>query len=256
MTGGLQKGELIIIAARPSMGKTALGLNIAENVACGTDAVVALFSLEMSRISLERRFMASRAHVNVRRAMEGIFLGREEKVKLETALMHLIEANIFIDDSSSLTPVQLRAKARRLKTKEKRLDLVLVDYLQLMSAGQKVQSREQEIASISRALKACAKELDCPVVAMAQLNRNPEQRQDKRPLLSDLRESGQIEQDADVVAFIHRESYYNRDEDQSAEEKALSEIIIGKQRNGPTGIVRLYFDSRYTRFENVDFARS
>jgi replicative DNA helicase len=251
MTGGLQKSELTIIAARPSMGKTALGLNIAENVCCGTEAVAAIFSLEMSRTSLERRFMASRAHVDVRRAMEGIYLGRDERIKLETALGHLVEANIFIDDSSSLTPVQLRAKARRLKQRQGRLDLVLIDYLTLMSSGQKAQSREQEIASISRSLKACAKELDCPVVAMAQLNRKPEERTDKRPLLSDLRESGQIEQDADVVAFIHRPSMYDRDEEMTAEQRALAEIILAKQRNGPTGIIRLCFISKLTRFENL-----
>jgi replicative DNA helicase len=251
MTGGLQKSELTIIAARPSLGKTSLGLNIAENVCCGTDAVVAIFSLEMSRISLERRFMASRARVNVRRAMEGIYLGREERTKLETALMHLVEANIFIDDSATLTPIQLRAKARRLKTKQGRLDLILIDYLTLMSAGQKFQNREQEIASISRSLKACAKELECPVVAMAQLNRNPEQRSDKRPVLSDLRESGQIEQDADLILFLHREAFYKRDEDASPEEKALAEIIIGKSRNGPTGVVRLCFMDSITRFENL-----
>ncbi len=251
MTGGLQKSELTIIAARPSMGKTSLGLNIAENVCCGTDAVAAIFSLEMSRPSLECRFIASRARVDVRRAMEGIYLGREERTRLQTALGNLIEARIFIDDSPALTPVQLRAKCRRLKNREKRLDLVLIDYLTLMSMGQKTQNREQEIAGISRSLKACAKELDCPVVAMAQLNRESEKRTNKRPLLSDLRESGQIEQDADVVCFIHRDSVYNQDEEMSAEEKAMAEIIVAKQRNGPTGIVKLLFINKLTRFENL-----
>jgi replicative DNA helicase len=248
MTGGLQKGELTIIAARPSMGKTALGMNIADNVAVGTDLVVAVFSLEMTRSAIERRFMASRARVNIQRVMEGIYLGREERVKLETALGALVESRIFIDDSPTLTPVQLRAKCRRLKSKEKRLDLCLVDYLQLMSAAHKTQSREQEVAAISRSLKACAKELDCPVVAMAQLNRNPEQRQDKRPVLSDLRESGQIEQDADVAVFIHRPEYFDRD---NQDLKGIAELIIGKSRNGPTGIVKLAFQETFTKFENL-----
>ena len=252
MTGGLQKSELTIIAARPSLGKTALALNMADNICCGTEAVVAFFSLEMARVALERRLMASRARVNAQRAMVGIYLGREERAKLSGALSFLVDANLFIDDSSSLTPIQLRAKCRRLKTREKRLDLVIIDYLQLMSAGHKIANRQEEVASISRALKQCAKELECPVVALAQLHRGPEQRTDKRPILADLRESGQIEQDADVVAFIHREAYYNRDEDLSPEEKALAEIIIGKQRNGPTGVIKMFFDSRYTRFENID----
>lgn len=248
MTGGLQKSELTIVAARPGMGKTMLAMNIADNVTTGTDKVVAIFSLEMSRTALERRMMASKAWVNVQRAMEGIYLGREERVKLETALGHLIEANIFIDDSPTLTPVQLRAKARRLKQREGRLDLVLIDYLQLLSSPQRGQSREQEIASISRSLKACAKELEVPVLALAQLNRGPEKRQDTRPILADLRESGQIEQDADVVVFIHRPGYYSRDEESPDN---IAELIIGKQRNGRTGVVRLVFIGSYTRFDNI-----
>ena len=250
MTGGLQKQELTIIAARPAMGKTMLAMNIAENVTIDTQHVVAVFSIEMSRTALERRMMASNAGVNTNRAMEGIFLGQREKVKLETALGRLVETNIFIDDSSTLTPVQLRAKARRLKQRQGRLDLVIVDYLQLMSAGTRTGSREQEIALISRSLKACAKELDVPVLALAQLNRSTEKRQDTRPMLSDLRESGQIEQDADVVAFIHRPGYYARDEETPDN---IAEIIIGKQRNGRTGVVKLVFIGSYTRFEN--FAR-
>ncbi len=250
MTGGLHKSELIIIAARPSMGKTAWAMNIAQNAAFDNQKVIAVFSLEMTRGALEQRMMASRAWVDMRKAQAG-WLGRDEKVKLETALLSLIETNIFIDDSATLTPVQLRAKSRRLKQKEGRLDLIIVDYLQLMSAGARTGSREQEIALISRSLKACAKELEVPVVALAQLNRDPEKRQDKRPMLSDLRESGQLEQDADVVAFIHRPSMYNQDEETTEAEKALAEIILAKQRSGPTGIVNLVFISKHTRFDNL-----
>jgi replicative DNA helicase len=248
MTGGLQKSELTIWAARPSMGKTAIAMNLIENVCCGTNRVVAFFSLEMSREAIERRFMAARARVNVKRAMEGFFLSSDEKWKLEQALGDLVESGIFIDDSSSLTPVQMRAKARRLKQREKRLDLVVCDYLQLLSAGTKTGNRQEEIALISRSLKAMAKELETSVVALAQLNRSPDQRQDKRPVLSDLRESGQIEQDGDVIAFIHRGSYYDRDNEDL---KGLAELLIGKSRNGPTGVVKLAFDETITRFDNL-----
>ena len=248
LTGGLQKQELTIIAARPSQGKTALALNIAQNICVGSDKVGALFSLEMSRPSLERRSMASMARVDVKRAMDGWFLSNDEKRKLESALNDLIEADIFIDDSATLTPVQMRAKARRLKQRKGRLDFVMVDYLQLMAAGIKTGNRQEEIAHVSRSLKACAKELDCPVIALAQLNRSPVQRQDKRPVLSDLRESGQIEQDADVVTFIHRPEYYDRD---NQDLKGLAELIIAKQRNGPTDVVKLAFEGSLTRFDNL-----
>jgi replicative DNA helicase len=227
---------------------TAIAMNLIENVCCGTNRVVAFFSLEMSREAIERRFMAARARVNVKRAMEGFFLSGDEKWKLEQALGDLVESGIFIDDSSSLTPVQMRAKARRLKQREKRLDLVACDYLQLLSAGTKTGNRQEEIALISRSLKAMAKELECPVVALAQLNRSPDQRQDKRPVLSDLRESGQIEQDGDVIGFLHRGSYYDRDNEDL---KGLAEFIIGKSRNGPTGVVKLAFDETITRFDNL-----
>ena len=247
MTGGLQKSELIIIAARPSMGKTALAMNIAQNVAIDNEKVIAVFSLEMSRQALERRMMASKAWVDIRKAMAG-WLGRDEKIKLETALIELVEANIFIDDSATLTPVQLRAKCRRLKQRQKRLDLVIVDYLQLMIAGSRTNSREQEIALVSRSLKACAKELDVPVVALAQLNRNPESRNDKRPMLSDLRESGQIEQDADTVCMIHRPAFYDPENPDLA---GLAELLVCKQRNGPTGIIKLAFINKLTRFDNL-----
>ncbi len=258
MTSGLQKGELIIIAARPSMGKTALAINIAQNAAVNHQAKVAVFSLEMSKESLLRRMLASQAGVDQRRLQTG-FLGREDHGKLQHALGQLVDARIFIDDSAGITLAEMRAKARRLRQNARGLDLVVVDYLQLMSAtpssagGKRYENRTQEVSAISRGLKALAKELEVPVLALSQLSRASERRgDDKRPILSDLRESGSIEQDADVVAFIHRDSYYSRDEEMTEAEKAKSEIILAKQRNGPTGIVQMYFNSRYTRFESLD----
>jgi replicative DNA helicase len=258
MTSGLQKGELIIIAARPSIGKTALAINIAQNAAIRGQATVAVFSLEMSKDSLLRRMLASEAWVDQRKLQTG-FLGREDHDKLQNALNQLVEARLFIDDSAGISLAEMRAKARRLKQNAGRLDLIVVDYLQLMSAtvpssGRKnYENRTQEVSAISRGLKALSKELDVPVVALSQLSRASERRsEDKRPLLSDLRESGSIEQDADVVAFIHREACYNRDEEMSEKEKAKSEIIVAKQRNGPTGTVHLNFISRFTRFNNPD----
>jgi replicative DNA helicase len=257
MTSGLQKGELIIIAARPSMGKTALAINIAQNSAVRHGAIVAIFSLEMNKESLLRRMLASQASVDQRRLQTG-FLGRDEQQKLQEALGLLVESHIFIDDSAGASIAEMRAKARRLKQTAGALDLIMIDYLQLMSAslpggGRKgYENRVQEVSAISRGLKAMAKELQVPVVALSQLSRNSERRDDKRPMLSDLRESGSIEQDADVVAFIHREAYYNRDEEMSKDEKAKSEVIIAKQRNGPTGTVHMHFNSEFTRFEGVD----
>jgi replicative DNA helicase len=257
-TSGLQKGELIIIAARPSMGKTALAINIAQNAAVKHGATVAVFSLEMSKESLLRRMLASQARVDQQKLQKG-FLGKEEHGKLQRGLEQLIEARLFIDDSAGISLAEMRAKARRLKQTSGALDLVVVDYLQLMSAtlpsagGKRggYENRTQEVSAISRGLKALAKELNVPVVALSQLSRASERRgEDKRPMLSDLRESGSIEQDADVVAFIHRESYYNRDEEQSEADKAKSEIIIAKQRNGPTGTVVLNFIASCTCFEN------
>jgi len=259
MTSGLQKGELIIIAARPSMGKTALAINIAQNAALLHGAKVAVFSLEMSKASLLRRMLASQASVDQQKLQKG-FLGREDHDKLQNALGQLVESHIFIDDSAGISLAEMRAKARRLKQNAGGLDLVVVDYLQLMTAslpsgGKKgYENRTQEVSAISRGLKAMAKELDEPLVALSQLSRASERRgDDKRPMLSDLRESGSIEQDADVVAFIHREAYYNHNKEElSAEELAKSEIILSKQRNGPTGTVFMYFNSRYTRFDNQD----
>jgi replicative DNA helicase len=252
MTSGLQKGELIIIAARPSMGKTALAINIAENAAIQFQATVAVFSLEMSKESLLRRMLASRAGVNQRNLQTG-FIPREDQAKLQDALGLLVESRIYIDDSAGSTIAEMRAKARRLKQNAGGLDLIVIDYLQLMSASvpgvkKGYENRVQEVSAISRGLKAMAKELGVPVVALSQLSRSNEKRDDKRPMLSDLRESGSIEQDADVVVFIHREAYYKRGEDMSEADKAKSEIIIAKQRNGPTGTVQMSFDSRLTCF--------
>src|ERR1700750_918920 len=258
MTSGLQDSELIIIAARPSMGKTAWAINIAQNSAVRDGKVVAVFSLEMSKESLLRRMLASEAMVNSRKIQTG-FLPKEDKGKLMAALERLIESKMFIDDTPGITLAEMRAKARRLRQQEGRLDLIVIDYLQLMTAssgpGKKgFENRNQEVAAVSRGLKALAKEMKVPVIALSQLSRASEQRGgDKKPMLSDLRESGSIEQDADVVCFIHRDSYYNKDEngDEDPESKGKAEIIIAKQRNGPTGSVHLAYLSDYTRFENL-----
>ena len=256
LMSGLQKGELIIVAARPSMGKTAFAINMAQNAAVGHGAIVAVFSLEMSKESLLRRMLASQAWVDQRKLQTG-FIPREDQEKLQRALEQLIESRLYIDDTAGISLSEMRAKARRLKQNNGGLDLIVVDYLQLMSAtlpsagGKRYENRTQEVSAISRGLKALAKELNVPVVALSQLSRASERRgDDKRPLLSDLRESGSIEQDADVVAFIHREAYYKRDEEMSDSDRAKSEIILAKQRNGPTGTVYLNFISRFTRFDN------
>ena len=257
MTSGLQKGELFILAARPSMGKTALALNIAQNAAVMNKSVVAVFSLEMGKESLLRRLLASQAWVDQRHLQTG-FLGREEQDKLRRALEELVESRLLIDDTAGISLAEMRAKARRLRQNAGQLDLIMVDYLQLMSSTQgssnrNYENRTQEVSAISRGLNALAKEMDVPVMALSQLSRASERRgEDKRPLLSDLRESGSIEQDADVVAFIHREAYYNRDQEKTDAELKDSEIILAKQRNGPTGTVHLNFLSQFTRFENVD----
>jgi replicative DNA helicase len=255
MTSGLQNSELIIIAARPSMGKTAWAINIAQNCAVKDGKVVAVFSLEMSKESLLRRMLASEAMVGSRKLQTG-FIPREDKGKLIAALDRLMNSKMFIDDTPGITLAEMRAKARRLRQQENgRLDLIVIDYLQLMtgssgSSKKQFENRTQEVSAISRGLKALAKELAVPVVALSQLSRGSEQRTgDKKPLLSDLRESGSIEQDADVVAFIHREEYYDRDNEDI---KGQAEIIIAKQRNGPTGSVKLAYLSDYTRFENLD----
>jgi replicative DNA helicase len=255
MTSGLQNSELIIIAARPSMGKTAWAINIAQNCAVKDGKVVAVFSLEMSKESLLRRMLASEAMVGSRKLQTG-FIPREDKGKLIAALDRLMNSKMFIDDTPGITLAEMRAKARRLRQQENgHLDLIVIDYLQLMtgssgSSKKQFENRTQEVSAISRGLKALAKELAVPVVALSQLSRGSEQRTgDKKPLLSDLRESGSIEQDADVVAFIHREEYYDRENEDI---KGQAEIIIAKQRNGPTGSVKLAYLSDYTRFENLD----
>jgi replicative DNA helicase len=253
MTSGLQPSELIIIAARPSMGKTAWAINIAQNCAVRDNKVVAIFSLEMSKESLLRRMLASEANVNSRLIQTG-FIPRSDRDKLINALERLMSSKMFVDDTPGIALAEMRAKCRRLMQQEGRLDLIVIDYLQLMtgSAGssqKKFENRTQEVSSVSRGLKALAKELRVPVVALSQLSRGSEQRTgDKKPLLSDLRESGSIEQDADVVAFIHREEYYNREDEDL---KGKAEIIIAKQRNGPTGVVHMAYLADYTRFENL-----
>lgn len=258
MTSGLQPSELIIIAARPSMGKTAWAINIAQNSAVRDGKVVAVFSLEMSKESLLRRMLASESMVNSRKIQTG-FLPREDKGKLLAGLERLMESKLYVDDTPGITLAEMRAKARRLRQQEGALDLIVIDYLQLMTGssgpGKKgFENRNQEVAAVSRGLKALAKEMNIPVIALSQLSRASEQRGgDKKPLLSDLRESGSIEQDADVVCFIHRESYYNKTEDgeEDPETKGKAEIIIAKQRNGPTGSVQLAYLNDYTRFENL-----
>jgi replicative DNA helicase len=253
MTSGLQDSELIIIAARPSMGKTAWAINIAQNAAVQDGKVVAVFSLEMSKESLLRRMLASEALVGSRKLQTGSML-RDDRGKLMKALERLMDSKLFIDDTPGITLPEMRAKARRLKQQQGQLDLIVIDYLQLMtgtsaSGKRGFENRTQEVSSISRGLKALAKEMRIPVLALSQLSRGSEQRAgDKKPLLSDLRESGSIEQDADVVAFIHREEYYDRDNE---DVKGQAEIIVAKQRNGPTGSIKLAFRADYTRFENL-----
>jgi replicative DNA helicase len=252
MTSGLQESELIIIAARPSMGKTAWAINIAENAAVRGGKVVAVFSLEMSKASLLRRMLASQALVNSKAIQTGMLM-RDDRAKLIQGLEKLMESKIFIDDTPGITLAEMRAKARRLKQQQGQLDLIVIDYLQLMTGSNSnargFENRTQEVSAISRGLKALAKEMRVPVVALSQLSRASEQRGgDKKPLLSDLRESGSIEQDADVVCFIHREEYYDRENEDL---KGKAEIIIAKQRNGPTGVVNLAYLADFTRFENL-----
>ncbi len=244
MTSGLQPSDLIIIAGRPSMGKTSLAMNIAENAAVGHKIPVAVFSMEMPGSQLAMRMMASLGRINAHRVRTGR-LTDDDWPRLTSAVSLLNEAPIFIDDTPALTPMELRARARRIK-REHGLGLLIVDYLQLMQSAETIENRATEISHITRALKALAKELNVPLIAMSQLNRSLENRTDKRPVMSDLRESGAIEQDADVILFIYRDEVYNED----SPEKGVAEIIIGKQRNGPTGKVRLTFLGEYTRFEN------
>lgn len=244
-TSGMQKADLVLLAARPSMGKTALMVNIATNAALKANATVAMFSLEMSRNQLSQRILSSLSHVDLMKIISGD-LTTEEWSKVIETMTYMNEMAIYIDDTAGITPLEVKAKCRRLKA-EKGLDLVVIDYLQLMEVGGRAESRQQEISAISRQLKGIAKELDVPVIALSQLSRAPEMRADHRPILSDLRESGAIEQDADIVMFLYRDEYYNPD----TEKQGLGELIIAKHRNGPTGTVELLFKGEYTKFVNL-----
>lgn len=244
MTSGLQRQDLVIIAARPSMGKTALALNMAQYAAKNGNTV-GVFSLEMSAEQLVSRLLCSEARVDAHRLRTG-YLNREEWARLADALRRLTETQIYIDDTAGVGVLEMRAKTRRLKA-EHGLDLLIIDYLQLMAGRGRIESRQQEVSQISRDLKGLAKEIDVPVIALSQLSRAPETRSDHRPQLSDLRESGSIEQDADVVCFIYRDEVYN----QTDENHGTAELIIGKQRNGPTGTVQMAFLKEFTRFENM-----
>lgn len=243
---GLQKSDLILLAARPSMGKTALGLNIALNSALKGDAKVGVFSLEMSKEQLVQRMLSSISHVDLQKIISGK-LGEDDWLKIVKAMGPLSEANMYIDDTPGISLMEVKAKCRKLKI-EKGLDLVVIDYLQLMQSDSYSESRQQEISAISRGLKGLAKEMDCPVIALSQLSRAPELRSDHRPILSDLRESGAIEQDADVVLFLYRDEYYNQDTDK----KNIGEVIIAKHRNGPTGMVELLWMGQFTKFVNLE----
>lgn len=245
-TAGLQPSDLILIAARPSMGKTAFVLNIAEYVAVKSHVTTAIFSLEMSKDQLVKRIISMNSKVDSQAIRSGE-LQDDDWVKLVESARSVGNSNLIIDDTPGISIGELRSKCRKFKL-EHNLGLVIIDYLQLMSGGKKAESRQQEISEISRSLKALAREISAPVIALSQLSRAVEQRPDKRPMLSDLRESGAIEQDADVVMFIYRDDYYNHD----SEDAGVSEIIIGKQRNGPTGTVKLAWLSQYTKFANLE----
>lgn len=244
LTSGLQKSDLIVVAARPSMGKTALALNIAEHVGVALKKVVAVFSLEMSKEQVIQRMVCTRAGVDATKMRFGQ-LGQDDWTKLGVAFGDLGDAQIYVDDTAILTVMEMKAKSRRLKAELGKLDLIIIDYLQLME-GHRSDNRVQEISDISRGLKALAREIDVPVIAISQLSRAVEARQNKKPMLSDLRESGSIEQDADIVTFIYRDEYYNPD----TTSKGEAEIIIAKQRNGPTGRITLLFQPNITKFRN------
>jgi replicative DNA helicase len=246
LTSGFQAGNLIIVAARPSMGKSALGLCMAANIAIRHQLPVALFTLEMSKAEVTQRLMCSEAKVESQRLRSGK-LAPDDWPRLTAACDKLAKAPIYVDDTGSITMMEIRSKARRLKSKEPTLGLIVVDYLQLMTSGSNVESRVQEVSMISRNLKVLARDLEVPILAMSQLSRAVEQRHDKRPILSDLRESGSIEQDADLVAFIYRDEYYNEE----SPDQGLAEVILAKHRNGPTGSERLSFLKRYAKFADL-----
>ena len=242
---GLQKSDLILLAARPSMGKTALGINIATNSALKYGAKVAIFSLEMSKEQLVQRMISSTSHVDLQNIISGR-LEEDQWLEIINSMAPLSQAQVSIDDTAAISLMEMKAKCRRLKI-EKGLDLIVIDYLQLMQLEGRQENRQQEISAISRGLKGLAKEMECPVIALSQLSRAPELRSDHRPILSDLRESGAIEQDADIVMFLYRDDYYHED----SEKKNIGELIIAKHRNGPTGSIELVFKNEYTKFVNM-----
>jgi replicative DNA helicase len=250
MTSGLQPSDLVLVAARPSMGKTSFVLNIAQHIGTQTEMTVGFFSLEMSKEQLFMRMLTAEARIDAHRFRSG-YLNEKDYGRLSHALGTLAEARVFIDDTASIGVLEMRAKARRLQA-EHGLQLLIIDYIQLMQGRGRFESRQQELASISRSLKGLAKELKIPIIALSQLSRAPETRSDHRPQLSDLRESGALEQDADLVMFIFREEQYRTEDGQANQEaEGVAEIIVGKQRNGPTGTVKLAFIKEHTRFENL-----
>jgi replicative DNA helicase len=246
LTSGFQPGNLIIVAARPSMGKSGLGLCMAANLAVRDERPVALFTLEMSKSEVTQRLMCSEAKVESQRLRTGK-LGADDWPRLTAACDRLAKAPIYVDDTGSITMMEIRSKARRLKSREPQLGLIVVDYMQLMTSGSTVENRVQEVSQISRSLKVLARDLDVPILAMSQLSRAVEQRHDKRPILSDLRESGSIEQDADLVMFIYRDDYYNEE----SEQQGIAEVHLAKHRNGPTDTVKLSFLKRYAKFADL-----
>jgi replicative DNA helicase len=246
LTSGFQRGNLIVLAARPSMGKSGLALCIAANQAVRCETPVALFTLEMSKAEVTQRLMCSEAKVESQRLRTGR-LAQEDWSRLTAACDRLAKAPLYVDDTGSITMMEIRSKARRLKSREPSLGLILVDYLQLMTSGSTAENRVQEVSQISRALKVLARDLDVPIVAVSQLSRAVEQRHDKRPILSDLRDSGSIEQDADLVLFIYRDEYYNPE----SPDQGLAEIHLAKHRNGPTGTVKLSFLKRFAKFADL-----
>jgi replicative DNA helicase len=247
ITSGFQEGNLVIVAARPSMGKSALGLGMAANLAVRRNVPVALFTLEMSKSEVTQRLMCSEAKVESQRLRTGK-LSAEDWPRLTAACDKLAKAPIYVDDSGGITMMEVRSKARRLKSKLPELGLIIVDYLQLMTSGTNPENRVQEVSQISRSLKVLARDLDVPILALSQLSRAVEQRHDKRPILSDLRESGSLEQDADIVCFIYRDEYYAGEE---SDQQGLAEVIVAKHRNGPTDTVKLSFLKRYAKFADL-----
>lgn len=245
-TSGFQKGDLVLIAARPSMGKTAFALNVAQYASLRNGNSVAVFSLEMSKEQLVNRMLCAEANIDMLKLRTGN-LDDDDWVRLAKSAGPLASAKVFIDDTPGISVTEMRSKCRRLKI-EHGLDMIIVDYLQLIQGRSKTENRQQEVSEISRSLKTLAKEIDAPVIALSQLSRAPEARADHRPMLSDLRESGSIEQDADVVCFLYRDEYYNKESDK----KNIAEVIISKQRNGPTGTVELAFIGKYTKFGSLD----